>query len=74
MAPEGPAVLLVGGGEGMGQLEATVDAIATQVGAACQARLLTRVRTLASAVRSLSCRNGGGEGTGQLDVAVDDII
>lgn len=31
-----PAVLLVGGGEGMGQLEEIVDAISTAVGSACQ--------------------------------------
>jgi 1,2-diacylglycerol 3-beta-galactosyltransferase len=31
-----PAVLLVGGGEGMGPVEATVDALAASLGAACQ--------------------------------------
>jgi hypothetical protein len=31
-----PAVLLVGGGEGMGKLEATVDEIAQQLGPECQ--------------------------------------
>lgn len=33
-----PAVLLVGGGEGMGALEDTVAQIAKQVGARCQVR------------------------------------
>lgn len=36
MDKEKPAVLLVGGGEGMGKLEQIVDAIATEVGSACQ--------------------------------------
>jgi 1,2-diacylglycerol 3-beta-galactosyltransferase len=31
-----PAVLLVGGGEGMGALEQTVDEIAAQLGPECQ--------------------------------------
>ena len=31
-----PAVLLVGGGEGMGPVEKTVDALAASLGAACQ--------------------------------------
>lgn len=31
-----PAVLLMGGGEGMGQLEEIVDAISDAVGSACQ--------------------------------------
>eukprot|EP01024_Parvocaulis_polyphysoides_P047388 TRINITY_DN44928_c0_g1_i4.p2 TRINITY_DN44928_c0_g1~~TRINITY_DN44928_c0_g1_i4.p2 ORF type:complete len:389 (+),score=76.00 TRINITY_DN44928_c0_g1_i4:1-1167(+) len=31
-----PGVLLIGGGEGMGKIEATVDAIAAKVGASCQ--------------------------------------
>lgn len=31
-----PAVLLVGGGEGMGALEATVEQLAQQIGAGCQ--------------------------------------
>lgn len=36
MVPDTPAVLLVGGGEGMGPVEATVDALAAGLGAACQ--------------------------------------
>jgi len=36
MAIDPPAVLLVGGGEGMGPVEATVDALAAELGAACQ--------------------------------------
>jgi 1,2-diacylglycerol 3-beta-galactosyltransferase len=31
-----PAVLLVGGGEGMGPVEKTVDALAANLGAECQ--------------------------------------
>lgn len=33
-----PAVLIVGGGEGMGLLEQIVDAISQAVGPACQVR------------------------------------
>lgn len=36
MDPHTPAVLLVGGGEGMGGLEATVDALEKSVGGGCQ--------------------------------------
>jgi 1,2-diacylglycerol 3-beta-galactosyltransferase len=36
MHPAAPAVLLVGGGEGMGPVEATVEALAARVGAGCQ--------------------------------------
>ena len=36
MLPDVPAVLLVGGGEGMGPVEKTVDALAASLGAACQ--------------------------------------
>lgn len=36
MALDAPAVLLVGGGEGMGPVEATVEALAATVGAQCQ--------------------------------------
>lgn len=36
MLPDKPAVLLVGGGEGMGPVEATVDGVAAQMGADCQ--------------------------------------
>ena len=36
LATDTPAVLLVGGGEGMGHLEATVDALAASLGAGCQ--------------------------------------
>lgn len=36
MLPDTPAVLLVGGGEGMGPVEKTVDALAATLGAACQ--------------------------------------
>ena len=34
-----PAVLLIGGGEGMGKLEETVDQIAEKLGAFCQVRI-----------------------------------
>lgn len=36
MLADKPAVLLVGGGEGMGPVESTVDALAATLGAACQ--------------------------------------
>ena len=36
LRPDLPAVLLVGGGEGMGQLEVTVDQIAEKLGGICQ--------------------------------------
>ena len=36
--PDLPAILLVGGGEGMGKLEATVDKIAAKLGHRAQAR------------------------------------
>lgn len=36
LKPHTPCVLLVGGGEGMGPVEQTVDAVASQIGTATQ--------------------------------------
>lgn len=36
MAKNTPAVLLMGGGEGMGQLESIIDALSLNVGSSCQ--------------------------------------
>lgn len=40
LEPDTPAVLLVGGGEGMGALEATVDELAARLGGRCQVAVI----------------------------------
>lgn len=59
MQKDKPAVLLVGGGEGMGRIEETVEAIAKRSGAFCQVVVICgRNRNLAKRLRSHSYPNG----------------
>lgn len=56
--PTLPAVLMVGGGEGMGQLEATVKEIGLK-GTACQARICVSGFICDAFVRAGQCRDDG---------------
>mmetsp|Transcript_14653 Transcript_14653/g.25772 ORF Transcript_14653/g.25772 Transcript_14653/m.25772 type:complete len:533 (+) Transcript_14653:29-1627(+) len=56
LLPNLPAVLLVGGGEGMGRLQATVEEIQSQIGSACQVVVICgRNRKLQEEISSQFC-------------------
>ena len=64
MDPAAPAILLVGGGEGMGPVEQTVASLAAAIGAGCQVVVICGRNAKLVAKLESRCGRGAGAGGG----------